>query len=73
MALMHTKLNTCNWENFDELFQHLLNLVTQQIQMGELPAADPFNSFMLDFSPEQKFEIAKLYSEHYKRKTMLNL
>ena len=41
--------------------------------MGELPAADPFNSFMLDFTAEQKYEIAKLYSEHYKQKTMMNL
>ena len=52
MALMHTKLSCCDWENYDGLFQHLLNLVTQQVQMGELPAADPFNSFMLDFTAE---------------------
>lgn len=41
--------------------------------MGQLPAADPFNSFMLDFTSEQKFEIAKLYAEHYKQKTLQGL
>ena len=69
MALMNTKLNCCDWENYDECFKTLVQVVTTQIQNGELHCADPFNIFMMDFTGEQKFEIAKLYSQHIKLRT----
>ena len=62
MALMNTKVTCCDWENFDEYFKNLVHVVTIQVQNGELPCVDPFNIFMLDFTSEQKFEIAQLYS-----------
>jgi hypothetical protein len=30
-------------------------MVREQISKGELPAADPFNVFMMDFTSEEKF------------------
>ena len=73
MELMNTKLACCDWENYDEYFQHLVNVVTAQVQRGELPCADPFNIFMMNFTSEQKFEIARLYSEHIKQRTLQGL
>ena len=73
MELMNTKLACCDWENYDEYFQHLVNVVTAQVQRGKLPCADPFNIFMMNFTSEQKFEIARLYSEHIKQRTLQGL
>ena len=73
MALLHTKLICCDWQNYDELFKQLLTQVTTQVHSGELPVADPFNSFMLDFTADQKFEIARKYSEYIKQQTHLSI
>ena len=73
MALMNTKLQCCDWEHYDEYFQHLVTVVATQIQNGELPCADPFNIFMMDFKSEQKFEIAKLYSQHIRQRCLNDL
>ena len=67
---MNCKLTCCDWENYDEYFQNLVQTVTAQVQKGELPCADPFNIFMMDFTSDQKFEIAKLYSQHIKQRTL---
>jgi len=35
--------------------------------------ADPFNIFMMEFSSEEKLQIAKLYSKHTLTKTLQTL
>lgn len=55
MALMNTKLACCDWENYHEYFKTLAQMVRAQIKQGEMPVADPFNIFMMEFTSEEKF------------------
>ena len=34
MALMNTKLTCCDWDNYNEYFNHLVKVVTEQVQNG---------------------------------------
>lgn len=52
MALMNAKSVCCDWENYQQCFTYLFDVVKAQIESGEVPCADPFNIFMLNFSPE---------------------
>ena len=38
-----------------------------------MPVADPFNIFMMEFTSEEKLQIAKLYSQHTLKKTIMTL
>lgn len=70
MALMNAKSNCCDWENYQQCFTYLFDIVKAQVESGEVPVADPFNIFMLNFTPEQKFMIAKSYSQFIKNQTL---
>lgn len=48
-------------------------MVRRQIANGEGPVADPFNIFMMEFTPEEKFRIAQLYSYHTHKNTISSL
>lgn len=52
MALINTKIICCDWEYQEQYFACLMQAVSEQVDRGELPCADPFNIFMMDFTPE---------------------
>ena len=58
MALMNTKLQCCDWTNYSYYFTTLAAMVRHSISVGEMPVADPFNIFMMEFTCEEKFQIA---------------
>jgi len=58
MALLTTKLSCCDWEGYHDYFGALAQMVRAQISRGELPVADPFNIFMMEFTSDEKFRIA---------------
>ena len=51
--LCNAKLFCCDWEQQDEYYTHLFNLVSKQMDSTELPCVDPFSIFMYhQFSSE---------------------
>lgn len=51
-AMCNAKQFCCDWEQYDECFEHLFSLVSKQMDSGELPCIDPFSLFMYNFTPE---------------------
>ncbi|KAJ4762338.1 UDP-N-acetylglucosamine--peptide N-acetylglucosaminyltransferase 110 kDa subunit [Rhynchospora pubera] len=62
--ILHTLQCVCDWENRDQLFREVEDIIRRQIQNNILPSVQPFHAIAYPIDPILALEISRKYAAH---------
>lgn len=62
--LLHTLQCVCDWDDRENMFLEIEDIIKRQIQMQVLPSVQPFHAIAYPIEPLLALEISRKYAEH---------
>lgn len=62
--MVYSKIFICDWRDIKENFTQLASYIKSQIDNNQVPAVQPFHTFVYPLAPEDKLIISKKYAEY---------